>query len=375
MKDVKGKEMEQERKGTISNEDIDLARTKYNLDLVESDQTLYQRVKERVEELKANGSRVQTNSVVMYSNILTVSEEQANIWGEEKTEAYFKTCYDFFCDEFGKDNVVSAKLHKDETAPHMHLHFVPVNKENGKLQARVSMNKAKINFIHDELPKFLRERGFDVVRASGKTKENNIENIHEFKQVKKQIAEKQSELTQLDEQLEMKKQFSQNIEAVSINLAPKKQMKTEVIKKGFLQKDEIKKVETGNVILPENEFKELVKFSNRLASIKHDYTKLINTDFVKENQQLRERLSREMKVNEQLRQENQSLKSAVSDLKAEITKLYQMTKTFLQERTSDANAFKAVFKLWIEKVREHVPNGELARLNKRERSKAHEQER
>ena len=33
MKDVKGKEMEQERKGKISNEDIDLDRTKNNYDL------------------------------------------------------------------------------------------------------------------------------------------------------------------------------------------------------------------------------------------------------------------------------------------------------------------------------------------------------
>ena len=65
--------------------------------------------------------------------------------------------------------MVSAKVHKDETAPHMHLHFVPVNKENGRLQARVSMNKAKINYIHDELPKFLQERGFDVIRGKGRT--------------------------------------------------------------------------------------------------------------------------------------------------------------------------------------------------------------
>jgi len=41
------------------------------------------------------------------------------------------------------------------------------------------MNKAKINYIHGALPKFLQERSFDVVSASGKTKENNIENFYE----------------------------------------------------------------------------------------------------------------------------------------------------------------------------------------------------
>ncbi|MED3821962.1 MobV family relaxase, partial [Priestia aryabhattai] len=136
--DVKGKENEQERKGEIRNDDIDLERTKNNYDLVESEKNLYQRVKQRVDELKENGSRVQKNSVVMYSNILTVPQEQAEKWGEQKTDDYFKACYEFFCEEFGKENVVSGKIHKDETAPHMHLHFVPVNKENGKLQARVA---------------------------------------------------------------------------------------------------------------------------------------------------------------------------------------------------------------------------------------------
>lgn len=201
MSDVKGKEMEQERKGEISNPDIDLSKSHMNYDIVQSDLNLYQRVKSRVDELKASGSRVQKNSVVDYSNILTVPKEQAEIWGKEKTAAYFKTCYDFFCEEFGKENVVSAKVHLDETAPHMHLHFVPVNKENGKLQARVAMNKEKINYIHDELPKFLRERDFDVVRGSGKTV-NNIEDIHEFKEIQKMVEEKKQELNYLEEKLE-----------------------------------------------------------------------------------------------------------------------------------------------------------------------------
>lgn len=202
MSDVKGKEMEQERKGKISNQEIDLEKTKDNYDLVQSNENLYNRVKNRVADLKESGSRVQKNSVVMYSNILTVPVEQAEKWGEEKTDDYFKACYEFFSEEFGKENVVSAKIHKDETAPHMHLHFVPVNKENGKLQARVSMNKAKINYIHDELPKFLQDRNFEVERGAGK-KEKNIEDIHEYKEVqnlKKEVEKQKKELNkELDE--------------------------------------------------------------------------------------------------------------------------------------------------------------------------------
>lgn len=178
MSDVKGKEMEQDRKGRKSNPDIDDTRTNMNYDLVESDKTLYQRVKERVDEVRSV-SRIQKNSVVDFSNIITVPKEQYEEWGLERSKDYLKEVYNYFCEEFGKENVVSAKVHLDETTPHMHLHFVPVNQENGKLQARALMTPARINKIHTEAPKYLQQKGFDVERGKGKT-EKNLD-IHRFK--------------------------------------------------------------------------------------------------------------------------------------------------------------------------------------------------
>ena len=178
MSDIKGKEMEQERKGKISNGEIDLDKTHLNYDLVESNKNLYQRIKNRVEEVRAV-SRIQKNSVVDYSNIITVPQEQFKEWGLEKSKNYLKEVYNYFCEEFGKENVVSAKVHLDETTPHMHLHFVPVNQENGKLQARALMTPARINKIHTDAPKYLQEKGFEVERGKGKT-ENSLD-IHRFK--------------------------------------------------------------------------------------------------------------------------------------------------------------------------------------------------
>lgn len=342
MKDVKGKEMEQERKGKISNEDIDLDRTKNNVELVESEKNLYQRVKDRVDHLKENGSRVQKNSVVMYSNILTVPEAQANIWGEKKTDDYFKACYEFFCEEFGKENVVSAKIHKDETTPHMHLHFVPVNKENGKLQARVSMNKAKINYIHDELPKFLRQRGFEVERASGKTKDKNIEDIHEFKEVKRQLAEKENKMQLLDEKIEQKKTLAEKI-PVKLEVKAKKEFKVEKVKKGLFVSED-KKIETGNVVISREDFKKMSEISTAALQVKADYERLLKIDVVQENKELRAENDHffntinELVVeneglgveNRQLKKENSLLKAHIGVLRAEISEVYKSTKTFLE---------------------------------------------
>ena len=179
MSDIKGKENEQERKGLIRNKDIDLSKTHLNYDLVESNFNLYQRIKKRVEEVREN-SRIQKNSVVDVSNIITLNKEQFEEWGEDKSKGYFREVYNYFCNEFGEEKVVSAKVHMDETTPHMHLHFVPI--KDGKLQCRSVLNQSRFNKVHTNVPKYLQEKGFNVVRGNGKTKERgNIDNIHEYK--------------------------------------------------------------------------------------------------------------------------------------------------------------------------------------------------
>jgi hypothetical protein len=386
--DVKGKENEQERKGEIRNDDIDLERTKHNYDLVESEKNLYQRVKQRVDELKENGSRVQKNSVVMYSNILTVSQEQAEKWGQQKTDDYFKACYEFFCKEFGKENVVSGKIHKDETAPHMHLHFVPVNKENGKLQARVAMNKAKINYIHDALPKFLQERGFDVVRASGKTKEKNIENIHEYKEVQKKIAEKENDLEHLQREIgDRKKEFLALSEKIpddgKVQIRVKgKEVKTEV-KQRLVGKSDVVKKETENFIVTPRELKSMEEKLNAAYLIKQDYERLQTTDLVQENKELRQLVNRTINEKEELKKDKailikelnlanseiSSLEARISDLKAEIKLVYKSAKEFVKERTKDVMAFKDAFKSLIDKVKRKVPEGEFEKTHKKELNK------
>ncbi|MEH3920960.1 recombinase, partial [Enterobacter asburiae] len=84
MSDVKGKEMEQERKGRIKNDEIDLKRTNLNFDLVEDKRHLYHRVKDRVDYYKEQGSRVQKNSVVMYRGSAAEPEAEGDGVGETR---------------------------------------------------------------------------------------------------------------------------------------------------------------------------------------------------------------------------------------------------------------------------------------------------
>lgn len=325
MSDVKGKEMEQERKGKISNPDIDLERTNLNFDFVNDDRTLYHRVKSRVDDLKENGSRVQKNSVVMYSNVITVPKDVADAWGEEKTTKYFRSCYKFFCEEFGKENVVSAKVHFDETAPHMHLHFIPVNKENGKLQARVVMNREKINYIHDKLPEYLKELGFYVVRGKGKTVQN-IENIHEYKKVMDIIDQQKSRLDDMVQELDKtaagviqeKRQLKalQEINAtlydalnavkMDVNETSQEFMKSKV--DNFVAKDEITAV--ANQILNSNK----VMFSESLkvnSSLVHQLLDLVK-DMYERFKEMYNKQIELFKENRELKKENKTLKTELN---------------------------------------------------------------
>ena len=191
MSDVVGKEREQERQGRLKNEDIDLSRSHLNYDLIDDDRSLYRKVNDRVLALKENGSRVQKNSVVMYSNIITLPKELKNL-SEEEQKKYFEVTTDYFKNRFGEENVVSAKVHLDESTPHMHLHFVPVNAE-GRLSARTAMSRQMINEIHNDVPKLLNEHGFEIERGDSK---NNlyIENVHEFKKIDKAYEKKLEEV-------------------------------------------------------------------------------------------------------------------------------------------------------------------------------------
>ena len=312
---VKGLEKEQDREGKITNKEIDPEKTKLNYDLVQSELNLYQRVKQRVEEVKPV-SRVQKNSVVDYSNIITVPQEQFKEWGVDKSKDYLNNVYDYFCKEFGKENVISAKVHLDETTPHMHLHFVPISEE-GKLQARKVMTPQRINKVHTEAPIYLQERGFDVFRGKGKT-DKSLE-IKEFKaemlenkinQLENKLAEltnrHQSTIEQLKKSQEKVKEQFNTIKKTSESLS-----KLQEHTKGVLGK--LDKIEAKKGL-----------FSDKLTVSAQDYSTLVNLAKVGESKSL----------------ENLQLKSKVGDLEQKLDKYNAMDTEFQKLKGIDFKYFE-----------------------------------
>ena len=298
--DIKGLQMEQDREGKINNKEIDINKTNLNYDLADKEMNshtnLYHRVKKRIEDVR-EVSRVQKNSVVDYSNIITVSKKQSEKWGIDKTKDYFKEAYNYFCDEFGKENVVSAKVHLDETAPHMHLHFVPVNLENGKLQSSKVVNPIRVNQIHTNAPKYLRSKGFEVERGIGKTKENL--DIHEFKE--KKLNER---INELEKEIDLKNNKIKSLMEIESEIKNIDEIKLD------------KNITRKKLLIAPNEFELL----------KNNYKKLKVVE--SENNKLKINMKNNDNENIRMKNDIEKLNLKVADDKELILKLIEKENTF-----------------------------------------------
>ena len=77
----------------------------------------------------------------------------------EELPLFFNETYKFLNDRYGKENVISAYVHMDETTPHIHYAFVPVviDKKKGipKLSAKERITRKDLNTFHPYLTKHM----------------------------------------------------------------------------------------------------------------------------------------------------------------------------------------------------------------------------
>lgn len=100
----------------------------------------------------------------------------------------------------------------------------------------------------------------------------------------------------------------------------RKEVVVEVQDKMF-GKAEITKKQTRNYVLSPEQYQELTKQVNAAVTIKKDYERLRETDFVKENESLRGHAEGWMKENRTLKQEKSKLQKEVGVLNREISSL------------------------------------------------------
>lgn len=186
------------------NQDIDPARTHLNYNLApDRNVSQWGFVKQRCEDVYCC-KRSDVN--VMCSWVITAPKDFLEAHPELE-ERFFQESYDFLENRYGKDNVISAYVHRDENTPHMHFAFVPVTHDKKKQRDKVSafevITRNELKTFHKALESHLEQRlGCKVNILNEATKDGN-KSIDELKRetAQKQLKKLQKELQEAQRKL------------------------------------------------------------------------------------------------------------------------------------------------------------------------------
>ncbi|CDN39782.1 unnamed protein product [Bacillus thuringiensis DB27] len=159
-----------------------------------------------------------------------------------------------------------------------------------------------------------------------------VDTYKELKTVKRQVKKEEETLELINQryiELEKKVQQKQGEYGRTMDHLPNeevcipflhKEVVTEVQDKLFGKAD-ITKKQTKNYVLSPQQYQEVTKQVNAAVIIKKDYKRLRQTDFVQENESLREHAKHYRSQNNELKQEKSQLQKKVGTLNAEISLL------------------------------------------------------
>ena len=146
-----------------SNPDIDPAKRELNYHIIRPNTTYRNAVLQRKEEA---GARRRKDSVVLQDCFIGATPDWIKAKTAKEQEAYFRYAAEFFVKKIGKENIVSAVVHMDETTPHMHLCFVPIT-ANGRLSSKdIVGGPTGLSKWQDEFYEHMSERYPDLTRGT-----------------------------------------------------------------------------------------------------------------------------------------------------------------------------------------------------------------
>lgn len=136
---------ERSREGVLNRENIDHTRTNLNYNLRPGGDVC-ERVQQAVHTHEQEaGKAVRKDANVMFDWVVTLPQDCP----QERTEEFFESVVSFVEQRYGKDNILGAYVHMDETTPHVHVPVVPMM--DGRLRASKMVNRNDLLRFHGEL--------------------------------------------------------------------------------------------------------------------------------------------------------------------------------------------------------------------------------
>lgn len=217
---VNGLSIHIERKTTNhSNPDIDSERTYLNYDLCDKEGDMNQRLKNRLAEVYCF-NRADVKVMADWIVTLPKSLEQETMSTQKE---FFKSTVDFLNERYGNQNVLSATVHHDETTPHLHYAFIPVvfdeKKQREKVSAKEVLTRKELSSFHQDLDNYLKQQIPHIYQEGILNNQTiGIDDVKIIKKMAKEIAEKETELSQRKEHINKKIKEVKNIDVSTKNV-------------------------------------------------------------------------------------------------------------------------------------------------------------
>lgn len=255
-----------ERKNTnYSNKDININNGKNNYSIKHCF-TTYEKVFREIKNKYNLKGKIKNISNVACEYIITASPDFFEGLSEQEIKRYFESAYKFVCGfkNLGEQYIISAKVHLDESTPHLHLVYLPVvhtvDKKSGKDIEKLCCTdfwkgKNSYKYLQDNFYNYITKSGFDLER--GDTKDNKHIKIEDLKKVTNYEMQKyEKEMINLEQELdienpeELKREYKRIIK--KFNTLAKQYTRVKTITDNVINKQIILENE-NNVIVQENE--------------------------------------------------------------------------------------------------------------------------
>lgn len=326
---------------SYSNTDIDINKSSFNYDLVNEQLISFNKKIKNIIDTKRKADRALRKDAVVYCECIISSDNDffKNLELEEQ-KRFFDVSLKFLENRIGKDNLVSATVHLDETTPHMHFGFVPMNAD-GSLSAKKMVNRSFLREIQENLPYTLKKHGFDIERGEKDSKVKHLDQKVYKSNLNKEIKRLEYLNFEIDKiNLEKKEALLGGVRLTHEEFNNLK----DLAKSFVLNKDRLEKLDYLENNLKDQEKTLFLKHKNleRLESkFNNLYKKQLNINRDFENLERENSiLSYKVRKFEDLENENLKLKLENENLKKDF-KIKKESLDFLQERFDEIDSIIA----------------------------------
>lgn len=216
MNNINGIYRHNERKNTnYSNKDININNSIKNYSLKNCNMP-YSKAFNQIKKENNLQGWIKKNSNIACEYIITSDKDFFKNIGEKETKRFFQTAYDFVKSykDLGEKYILSAKVHNDESTPHLHLVFIPVvhkkDSKSGNIIDKISCTefwkgKNSYKILQNNFYSYMTRAGFELERGLEGNKHietNELKKLTDYEVIKyekKANLEQEQEITDTEE--------------------------------------------------------------------------------------------------------------------------------------------------------------------------------